>query len=241
MYLTYETRTGAICGQSTSEPPNYPGYASIALPIAPDINANYVDGPAVKPRVTIDWAKVPSDAFVSTNDAVPVTGFVLPTAPGTWRLRAVGKYRGERTLTIQTPAEVDATLIDQTKTEGERRRMLVMSPGGSKKTVYSLKQSEVDNWNDLGSSIATSLTAFLGLPVIKQKRKFRFALAEAAFRGEPNPAAAIARFAAGSDAANAEAARIEAIEQAGVAAIKAATTIAAKRAAYAAINWNWSA
>lgn len=184
---------------------------------------------------------IAADAFISTNDAAPVTGFVLPTAQGVWRLRAVGKYRGKRTLTIQTPAEVEVTLVDQAKTEAERRRMLVMSPGGSKKTVYSIKQSEVDNWNDLGSTLTTSLTAFLGLPVIKQKRKFRFAMAEAAFRGEANPAAAIARFAAGSDAANTEAARIEAIEQAGVTAIKAATTIAAKRAAYAAINWNWSA
>jgi hypothetical protein len=239
MYVTYETKTGAISGQSTSEPGKYPGYASIALPIAPDIAAHYVDGQTIKPRVQIDWSAIASDAFVSTNDAAPTAGFILPTAPGIWRLRAVGKYRGERTLTIQTVQETEATLVDQAKTEAERRRMLVMSPGGSKKTVYSLKQSEVDNWNDLGSTVATALTAFLALSVIKQKRKFRFALAEAAFRGEANPAAAIARFAAGSDAANAEAARIEAIEQAAVTAIKAATTIAAKRAAYAAINWNW--
>lgn len=140
---------------------------------------------------------------------------------------------------VDDPAKVEPHLIADVKAEGERRRMLVLSPGGSKKTVYSLKQSEVDSWNDLGSTLATQLTAALGLSVIKQKRKFRFAMAEAALRGEPNPSAAIARFAAGSDAANAEAARIEAIEQAGVAAIKAATTAAAKRAAYAAINWDW--
>jgi hypothetical protein len=144
-------------------------------------------------------------------------------------------------IRAQTVAEVQAELIDQVKAEGERRRMLVMSPGGSKKTVYSLKQSEVDAWNDLGSTLATALTAFLGLSLVKQRRKFRFALAEAALRGEANPAAAIARFATGSDAANAEAARIEAIEQAGVASVKAATTVGAKRAAYAAINWNSSA
>ncbi len=140
---------------------------------------------------------------------------------------------------VETTASVEGDLIQRVKAEGERRRMLVMSPGGSKKTVYSLKQSEVDAWNDLASTLATTLTAFLGLPVVKQKRKFRFAMAEAALRGEPNPAAAIARFAAGSDAANAEAARIEAIEQAGVAAIKAASTIAAKCDAFKAINWDW--
>ncbi|TCQ04117.1 hypothetical protein [Sphingomonas sp. PP-CC-3A-396] len=241
MYLTYETKTGAICGQSTSLPPAYPGYSTIAVPISPDLDASYVDAGAIKSRIAIDWSTIAGDAWISVNDAAATIGFVMPTAVGVWRLRAVGKYRGELTLTIQTPAEVEATLVDQAKSEGERRRMLVMSPGGSKKTVYSLKQSEVDSWNDLGSTVATALAAFLGLSLIKQKRKFRFAMAEAAFRGEANPAAAIARFAAGSDAANAEAARIEAIEQAGVTAIKAATTIAAKRAAYTAINWNWSA
>ena len=241
MYLTYETKTGAICGQSTSEPGSFPGYASLAVPIAPDIDAFYVDGASIKSRVALDWSTIAPDAFVSVNDATPVAGFTLPVAPGIWRLRAVGKYRGERTLSIETPQQAEANLIDQVKTEAERRRMLVMSPGGSKKTVYSLKQSEVDSWNDLGSTVATALAAFLGLSAIKQKRKFRFAMAEATFRGEANPAAAIARFAAGSDAANAEAARIEAIEQAGAAAIKAASTTAAKRAAYAAINWNWSA
>lgn len=138
---------------------------------------------------------------------------------------------------VEAPGKVEDMLIGQVKTEAERRRMLVMSPGGSKKTVYSMKQSEVDAWNDLGSTLATALTAFLGLTVLKQKRKFRFAMAEATLRGEANPAAAIARFGAGSDAANAEAARIEAIEQTGVAAIKAVTTVSAKRSAYAAINW----
>ncbi len=241
MYLTYETKTGAICGQSTSVPPAYPGYSTIAVPISPDLDTSYVDAGTIKTRTAIDWSTIPGDAWISVNDAAATIGFVMPTAPGVWRMRAVGKYRGERTLTIQTLAETEASLIDQAKTEGERRRMLVMSPGGSKKTVYSLKQSEVDSWNDLGSTAATMLAAFLGLSLVKQKRKFRFAMAEAAFRGEANPAAAIARFAAGSDAANVEAARIEAIEQTGVAAIRAATTIAAKRAAYAAINWNWSA
>ncbi len=241
MYLIYETKTGFICGQSTSEPPAFAGYATVAVPIAPDLDASYVDAGVIKTRIAIDWSTIAADAWISVNDAAPTTGFVMPIAVGVWRLRAVGKYRGERTLTIQTPAEVETTLVDQAKLEGERRRMLVMSPGGSKKTVYSLKQSEVDSWNDLGSTAATALTAFLGLSLIKQKRKFRFAMAEATIRGEANPAAAIVRFAAGSDAANAEAARIEAIEQAGVTAIKTATTIAAKRAAYAAINWNWSA
>ncbi len=241
MYLLYDTKTGSICGSSTSKPDSYPGYETVAVPIAPDINANYFDGSMVKARTAIDWSKVPTDAWVSVNDAAPTTSFIMPTAVGVWRLRAIGKYSGEHTLTVQSLQEAETSLVDQVKVEGERRRMLVMSPGGSKKTVYSMKQSEVDAWNELGSTLATALTAFLALSVTKQKRRFRFALIEAAIRGEANPASAIARFAAGSDSANVEAARIEAIEQAAVTAIKAATTIAGKRAAYAAINWNWSA
>lgn len=140
---------------------------------------------------------------------------------------------------VEDPAKVERQLVADAKGEGERRRMLVLSPGGSKKAVYALKQAEVEAWNDLGTTAALALSAFLALPATKQKRRFRFAMAEAAARGEANPAAAIARFAAGADASNAEAARIEAIEQKAVAAIKAATSGAAKRAAAASINWNW--
>lgn len=246
-WIIYDPATGAIRSQAAGPPGSakmqtVPDGLKLSLvDQAPVIEASYVVGSAVKPRVDINWDAIPADALVSVNGAAAVAGVKPPTAAGTYLLRAVGKYRGERVVTNLTLPELEVDLIDAVKTEAERRRMLVMSPGGSKKTVYSLKQSEVDTWNDLGGTLATSLTAFLGLSPIKQKRKFRFAMAEAALRGEANPAAAIARFASGSDTANAEAARIEAIEQAGVSAIKAATTIVAKRAAYAAVNWNWSA
>ena len=246
-WIVYDPSSGAIRSQASGPA------GSAKMQIVPDglklslvdqalaIEESYVVGSAVKPRVDINWDAIPADGFVSVNGAAAVAGVKAPTAAGIFRLRVVGKYRGERVYTNFTLPELEVDLIDAVKTEAERRRMLVMSPGGSKKTVYSLKQSEVDAWNELGSTLATALTAFLGLSVVKQKRKFRFAMAEAAARGEANPAAAIARFVLGSDIANLEAARIEAIEQVSVTAIKAATTAAAKRAAYAAINWNWSA
>ncbi|WP_230771131.1 hypothetical protein [Sphingomonas sp. Leaf4] len=133
-------------------------------------------------------------------------------------------------------AKVEADLIDGIKAEAERRRMLVLSPGGSKKSVYAMKAAEIEAWNALGSTTGAILTALGLLPASTRQRKFRFALAEAARRGEANIAAAIQRFGAGADSANAEAARVEAIEQVAVAAVKAATTVAAKRTA-ANVNW----
>lgn len=169
--------------------------------------------------------------------SAPASAGTIPLPAGydqaTWAWNAA-----TRTM-VEDPARTERQLVAEAKAEGERRRMLVLSPGGSKKSVYALKQAEVEVWNDLGNTVAVALSAFLALPAAKQKRRFRFAMAEAAARGEANPAAAIARFAAGADASNTEAARIEAIEQKAVAAIKAATSATAKRAAATAINWNW--
>ncbi len=142
---------------------------------------------------------------------------------------ALGKW-------VDDPAKVEAELVAAVKAEAERRRMLVMSPGGSKKAVYAMKAAEVEAWSALGSTTGAILTALGLMPATTRQRKFRFAIAEAARRGEANIAAAITRFASGADAANVEAARIEAIEQVAVAAIKAAATATAKRAA-ANVNW----
>ncbi len=139
---------------------------------------------------------------------------------------------------VADPAKVETTLVAAVKAEAERRRMLVMSPGGAKKAVYALKQAEIEAWSALASDLVTSLAAFLALSLPTQKRRFRFAIADAAARGEPDPAAAIARFSTGAEAANLEVARIEAIEQMAVSSIKAASTAAVKRAAFAAIDWS---
>lgn len=129
-------------------------------------------------------------------------------------------------------AKVEANLIVALKDAAEQACMAHLSPGGSKKARYAMKQAEVEAWHGMATTLVSSLTAFLALPSVARSRKFRFAMAEAAMRGEANPSAAIARFAAGADASNVIVARIEAAEQTGVSAIRAATTIAAKRAAY---------
>lgn len=147
-------------------------------------------------------------------------------------------------IDVETAATVEDDLLQRVKAEGERRRMLVLTPGGGKKMVYNAKLAEVETFKALfstvvGGTLAAVLAAVAGLPMADRKRKFRYALAEQALRKETSISAAIGRFEAGADAANAEAARIEAIEQLGTTAIKAATTAPAKRAAYAAINWDW--
>ncbi|MBD8677920.1 hypothetical protein [Sphingomonas sp. CFBP 13720] len=135
------------------------------------------------------------------------------------------------------PSLIEAQLIAAIKDEAERRKMTMATPGGMKKTIYAAKQAEVEAFNAMGNSVAQILTALTTLTPIKRTRRFRYALAEAALRGEPTIDAAIARFAAGADASHAIVSRIEAAEQVGVDNVKAAATAAAKRAAAAAIVW----
>jgi hypothetical protein len=115
MFLVYDAETGAICGQSTSEPINFPGHGHLAVFMLPDLAAYYVAGGVVQPRMAIDWAAIANDAWVSTNGGTAATGFVLPTAPGTWELVAVGKYRGEKTITIRSVPEVRSQLLADMK------------------------------------------------------------------------------------------------------------------------------
>ncbi|MGN7160861.1 hypothetical protein [Sphingomonas sp. SAFR-052] len=135
------------------------------------------------------------------------------------------------------PADLRADLVASVKSAAEGWRMRVMSPGGSKKTVYSNKQSEVEAFRALGSSLTGRLAALLGLESAVRARKFRYAIADAAIRGEPDISKAIERFTVGADASNAEAARIEAIEQFTVDKLNAAKTVAEMRAIYAAVKW----
>ncbi len=78
------------------------------------------------------------------------------------------------------------------------------------------------------------------LNLTDKKKRFPFATAEATLTGEAL-SAVLARFEVGMNASAAENARIEAVSQKAKRDIKAAPTAAAKRAAYAAINRNWSA
>ena len=133
-------------------------------------------------RVIVVAAGYPSTERWSPEKGGFVDGAFVAGPGGTW---------------LDDPVAVERQLVTAVKEESERRTMLVMTAGGAKKTKYAAKAVEVENWGALGAvgaSAATLLAAFNLLPLTARKRKFRFAMAEATFRGEANPAAAIARY-----------------------------------------------
>ena len=155
----------------------------------------------------------------------------------TWRWNVTARAM------VEDASRIEAALIKSINDERETRQMAAMTTGGAKKAVYAMQQAEVLAWAGLGAVGATTtqlIAAFNLLPLTTRKQKFYFALMSMAKRGEPNIAAAIGRFSAGAAGSNAEVARVEAIAQDGIAAIKAANTAAAKRAAFAAVSWTWS-
>lgn len=143
---------------------------------------------------------------------------------------------------VEDLAKVKVDLLTAVKAESERRTMLVYTPNRGKMREYSKKAQEVIDFRALASEGAlTSVLnlAFAALPAAAKSRKFTYAQADAAKRGEVNIAAAIARFEAGMNN-EVSVANLKATESAACDAIRGATTIAAARAAYAGINWNWS-
>lgn len=165
----------------------------------------------------------------------PVSCPDLSVTPGDWQLGPSGF--APRTMPEPTPAVLRADLIAKVKQDAEDWRMRYMSPGGAKKAVYSMKQAEVEAYNALATTAAGRVSALLGLAPVARGRRFRFALAEASARGEADIAKTIERYAAGADASNAGAARIEAVEQVTVDKLNAAKTLAEMRAIYAAVKW----
>jgi hypothetical protein len=135
----------------------------------------------------------------------------------------------------EIPAAVEAQLIALIKLEAERRKMLLASPGGYKKAEYAAKEREVAAWDALGTTPDAILAAFGLLPAVQRATRFAYAMA-AVDRFGGTPAAAIARFRAGITR-SALIPRLAAEEEHACLAIRAATTVAAKRAAYAAVLW----
>lgn len=143
------------------------------------------------------------------------------------------------TTWVEDAAKVEAALLAQVKAEAEQRKMLILTAGGAKKTEYADKYREVVAWDTLAGTAAQIPIAFTALPSATRSLRFAYALADAAAFGD-TPADAIARFKVGIGK-SASIATIAAIEAKSCARIKAASTTAAKRAAYAAVNWNQSA
>lgn len=128
-------------------------------------------------------------------------------------------------------AKVQAVLLDQIDDERETRQMTALTTGGAKKYVYNRKAQEA---LDARGVLASVLNA---LAVTDRKKKYPFAYAESVVTGD-TLSTVLARFDAGMTASAAENARIEAVAQKAKRAVRAATTVAGKRAAYAAINWS---
>jgi hypothetical protein len=132
-------------------------------------------------------------------------------------------------------AKVRAQLLASVKGEAEQRKMTFLSAGGAKKAEYAQKAAEVAFYDSLGGSVSTILTAINLLTAAQRQAKFGYSLADAAAFGEPTIVNAIERFRAGMAGSN-KVPAIAAAEAKACAAIKAATTIAAARAA-AVITW----
>lgn len=129
---------------------------------------------------------------------------------------------------------LEPVLLAIVKAEAERRKMLALTPGGAKKTEYADKAAEVRTWHTLGGTL-TGVIAVLGIVTgAKMRATFPYAIADAAAFGDTVDKA-IARFSVGMTS-SATVPAIAAAEAKACAAIKAASTVASKRAA-ANVTW----
>lgn len=164
----------------------------------------------------------------------------LPDRRYIWQLRTP----------VDDPAAVEAFLLPLVKTANETLVKGLYSQNYGKQKKYSRKQQEVIDFRSLngalGLPVANALTAtlslfvpgFTAMTVAQQKRKFRFAMAQAKKRNV-SIEVIIAEIETTLDTVEDQVAAWEAIELEAIRAIKAASTAVAKRAAYAATNWSW--
>ena len=184
----------------------------------------------------------PAGAWISingVNQALTAANSVVKSSTvAQIRISTIGRYRADDiVINAVALSDMEATLVGQVNAERERRQALLITDGTAKKLVYSAKQSEVEAWNNLGGTATAILAAFNLLTPTVKNRRFRYTMQEVAITGD-TAATVVARFQAAADGSTTQIARLEAIAQKGVTAIRAANTAAAKRAAYAAVNWN---
>ena len=166
-------------------------------------------------------------------------------SPETW------KWDATKRMMYEVPALVEAVLVGKVKSTNEALVKTAYSQNYGKQKKYSRKQQEVLDFRALTPALGTltdvlsaPLSAFVpnfaSIAAAPRRKKFRFAMAQAAKRGVPVDVI-IAEFEGAIETNEDRVANWEAVELEAIRAIKAATTAAAKRAAYAAINWNWTA
>lgn len=176
-------------------------------------------------------------------DATTQKATRIPSTPDP----AVQAFDG--TAWAEDPAKIEALLIAQVKADNEARVKAVYSQNYGKQKKYSRKQQEVLDFRAIPATLVgvTALVApltsfvsgFNAMTAEARGKKFRFAMTEAKLRGVSIDTV-IARFETTIETIEQQVANWEAIEQKAILDLKAAATAAAKRAVYAAVNWNWS-
>lgn len=131
----------------------------------------------------------------------------------------------------QDLAATEATLLGHVDRKREQLRAGVMTQGAGQSYAYTQKAGEVYDYRNVVGSLLESLTE------TQRAARFPFAMAEATATGD-SLATVIAHFEAGMGASRTKIAQVEAAAVAGKRAIRAAATVSAKQAAFAAINWN---
>jgi hypothetical protein len=154
-------------------------------------------------------------------------------------------------MMVEIPSKVQASLIAKVKAKNEDLVRSIYSTNFGKQKKYSRKQQEILDFRALSgalgvvvpNALTAPLSSFLpglaNLSANQQKKKFRYVMAEAKLRGV-SVDIVVGEIEERIDVDEDRIAAWEAVEQAGIRAIKAATTATAKRAAYDAINWNFS-
>lgn len=160
------------------------------------------------------------------SQAVPCDSTV---APGyTWT--AAGGFKAA--VSTLTPALVEADLLAQVDSLRESYQMTLLTSGGAKKMIYNSKQGEATDYAGLGAAAVAALN------LATRAARFPYATLESKLSGD-TLAVVIARWQTAQAVNLAEVQRVEAIAITAKRRIKAATTVAAKQAAYTAIDWNW--
>lgn len=151
------------------------------------------------------------------------------------------------TAWVDDPTKIQPRLIAKVKADNETRVRTLYTTNFGKQKKYSRKQAEVLDYRALGGTVAALttdlasalfLTPLALMTTVQQRKKFRFAMAEAKLRNVPL-STIIGEYETAIETIEAQIADWEAIELEAIRQIKLAATATAKRAAYAAINWTW--
>lgn len=126
--------------------------------------------------------------------------------------------------------ELEARLLAQVDLEREKLRAAVMTQGVGQSYAYAQKAQEVYDYRNVVGSLLATLT------VPQRTARYPFAMAEASASAD-DLATVIARFETGMEISRSRIAAVEAAATKAKRAIRAATTIATKQAAYSAITW----